>query len=160
MNNNFLVYIKDDICILKLKDRLTMNNSVMLDKFAENSLNDIYDFYLEMSEVTYIDSTFLGLIAKLAVDFKMNKNKKIKLINPSSQVLKGFKDTGIINFLENINGIDFNNINLEQIDKIDFYNIEEKQHFILKMHEILMNLNEKNRIEFEPVVDQMRKVLK
>lgn len=58
MKNNFLVYIKDDICILKLIDRLTMNNSAMLDKFLENHFNNINDFYLEMSEVTYIDLHF------------------------------------------------------------------------------------------------------
>lgn len=97
---------------------------------------------------------------KYLVDFKTIKNKKIKIINPSSQVIKSFTDTGIIYFLENIKGIDFDNINLEKIEEIDFDNIEEKQYFILKMHEILMNLNDKNKIEFKSVVDEMRKVLK
>ena len=37
--------------------------------------------------------------------------------------------------------------------------MKEKSKYILEMHEVLMNLNEKNKITFKPVVDAMKKVI-
>lgn len=84
MKTNFLKYVKDDFYIIKLKDNLNMNNSKILDDFIEKNFENINELIFEMSEIKYMDSTFLGLIAKILVDFKTLKDKKIKIFNLSS----------------------------------------------------------------------------
>lgn len=109
---------------------------------------------LDLSETTYIDSTFLGLIAKYTMIFKNRNDEFLSILRPKEEVLMCLTKTGILKFLIildkdiNVNG------KVIEVDKIDN---EKLAKYILELHTILMNLNEENRKEFEKVVELMKK---
>ena len=113
-----------------------------------------------MSETTYMDSTFLGMIAKIAIELKTKKNKKLVVLNPSQEA-KGFlKQTGITKFIDIINEEEIKSESLKAISLETNDNMNDKSRYILEMHEVLMNLNDENKKVFQSVVDAMKKVVK
>ena len=111
-----------------------------------------------MSQLEYMDSTFLGIVAKLVVDLKTKKSEKFVILNPSLEAQTLLKQTGIDKFCDVINE-DIDLLSIKKIEGEDTSNMQEKSKYILEMHEVLMNLNEKNKITFKPVVDAMKKVI-
>lgn len=109
---------------------------------------------LDLSESEYIDSTFLGLIAKYTMVFKKKNDEFLTILKPTKEILSCLFKTGILKFLIvldkeiNING------KVVEANKID--NQKLAKH-ILDLHIILMNLNEKNKEEFSKVVELMKK---
>ena len=108
----------------------------------------------DLSETTYIDSTFLGLIAKYTMIFKSKSDEFLSILRPSSEVLTCLNKTGILKFLIildkdiNING---------KVVKVDEIDNQKLAKHILELHTVLMNLNEANRKEFGKVVELMKK---
>lgn len=128
---------------------LSQSVSEILDKCESTPI-------LDLSKSEYIDSTFLGLIAKYTMLFKSKNDEFLTILKPTKEVLTCLKKTGILKFLIvldkeiNINGKQV------EIDKID--NRKLAKH-ILELHTILMNLNEENRKEYSRVVELMKKGL-
>ncbi|CAM3100432.1 STAS domain-containing protein [Streptobacillus felis] len=143
--------------IFKICGKATMKNSKVLSDFVDEKINEAKGILFEMSETTYMDSTFLGLVAKYAIDIKMSKGKSLVILNPSDEAFNFLKQTGINKFVEVITKDDIKVT--EEISGEDFSNNLEKSKYILEMHEILMGLNEENEKVFKPVVDAMKKVI-
>lgn len=140
-----------DVDILKIYGKATMKNSQaiadLMDKMNKTPI-------LDLSETTYVDSTFLGLIAKYTMLFKKKNDEFITILKPTEEVLTCLRRTGILKFLIVVDKtlkISGKEVNVENID-----NKKLAKH-ILELHEILMNLNEENRKEFSRVVELMRK---
>ena len=137
-----------------------MKNSKNLSDFIDLNFDEIIDLSFEMSETTYMDSTFLGMIAKIAIELKTKKNKKLVVLNPSQEA-KGFlKQTGITKFIDIINEEEIKSESLKSISLETNDNMNDKSRYILEMHEVLMNLNDENKKVFQSVVDAMKKVVK
>ncbi len=146
--------------IFKILGKATMKNSKNLSYFIDLNFDEIIDLSFEMSETTYMDSTFLGMIAKIAIELKTKKNKKLVVLNPSQEA-KGFlKQTGITKFIDIINEEEIKSESLKAISLETNDNMNDKSRYILEMHEVLMNLNDENKKVFQSVVDAMKKVVK
>lgn len=146
--------------IFKILGKATMKNSKNLSDFIDLNFDEIIDLSFEMSETTYMDSTFLGMIAKIAIELKTKKNKKLVVLNPSQEA-KGFlKQTGITKFIDIINEEEIKSESLKSISLETNDNMNDKSRYILEMHEVLMNLNDENKKVFQSVVDAMKKVVK
>lgn len=158
MNNEFQYINLDGRYIFKIIGKATMKNAKILSDYIDNIFNDIKTLSFEMSQLEYMDSTFLGLVAKLVVDLKTKKFEKFVILNPSLEAQTLLKQTGIDKFCDVINE-DIDLLSIKKIEGEDTSNMKEKSKYILEMHEVLMNLNEKNKITFKPVVDAMKKVI-
>ena len=146
--------------IFKILGKATMKNSKNLSDFIDLNFDEIIDLSFEMSETTYMDSTFLGMIAKIAIELKTKKNKKLVVLNPSQEA-KGFlKQTGITKFIDIINEEEIKSESLKAISLETNDNMNDKSRYILEMHEVLMNLNDENKKVFQSVVDARKKVVK
>ncbi|WP_066900266.1 STAS domain-containing protein [Streptobacillus notomytis] len=156
--DNFLYAKLNDEYIFKICGRATMKNSKIFSDFVDDKINEAQGISFDMSETTYMDSTFLGLVAKYSIDVKMSKGKNLVILNPSEESYTFLKQTGIIKFVDLITKEDLN-IDMN-ISGSDFSDMNEKSKYILEMHEILMKLNEENEKVFKPVVDAMKKVIK
>ena len=150
MNNEFQYINLDGRYIFKIIGKATMKNAKILSDYIDNIFNDIKTLSFEMSQLEYMDSTFLGLVTK--------KSEKFVILNPSLEAQTLLKQTGIDKFCDVINE-DIDLLSIKKIEGEDTSNMKEKSKYILEMHEVLMNLNEKNKITFKPVVDAMKKVI-
>lgn len=151
MSNNVLIAKKDNISIIKILDKATMKNLAEVEKVLDSSSGDIL---IDLSSSSYIDSTFLGLIAKYTMIFKKKNNEYLKLVNPTENILIALKQTGILKFVEIVKDnfeLDFVELLKEDMKK------EDKTTRIIELHEKLIDINEDNRKVFGAVVEQMKK---
>lgn len=143
----------NSVRIIKIKGRATMKISQDVERLLmDNIKTPIIDF----SEVEYLDSTFLGLIAKYTMIYKQKNNEFLTILKPDEKVLQLLRQTGILNFVVIIDKTILINAKPIEISELDS-NISDH---ILELHEILMNLNEDNKKVFGPVVEQMKKGMK
>lgn len=147
--DTIILETRNKIQIISLEGKATMKNVGEVSKILDNvETTPILDF----TKLNYLDSTFLGLIAKYTMIYKSKFGKFLTIVNPSETVEKLLKQTGIYRFLivlnENIT------INGELIE-----NKMASMEQILELHEILASLNEENKKEFGKVIEQMRKVV-
>lgn len=150
--NDILYATLEKYNIVKVCTSATMRNSEQVSELLEKDKITI----LDLSETTYIDSTFLGLIAKYTMKFKNDFNEYISILNPTNEVLTALKQTGILNFVVILNEDII--VNGTKIEKKDFKSSNIAKH-ILEMHEILSDLNEDNKKVFSDVVNKMREVV-
>ncbi len=150
--NDILYATLEKYNIVKVCTSATMRNSEQVSELLEKDKITI----LDLSETTYIDSTFLGLIAKYTMKFKNDFNEYLSILNPTNEVLTALKQTGILNFVVILNEDII--VNGTKIEKKDFKSSNIAKH-ILEMHEILSDLNEENKKVFSDVVNKMREVV-
>lgn len=155
---NYLYTKSNGEYIFKINDKATMKNSKIFSDFLNEIIKDATGISFEMSNLTYMDSTFLGIVAKYAIELKTKKNKVLNILNPSNEAKLLLKQTGILKFVEIINLDQISSYN--KIDGKDFDDKDAKSKYILEMHEVLLNLNEENKEVFTPVVEEMRKAVK
>lgn len=146
---------------IKLIGNSTMRNSKTLEEYLNKILTgEKKDIILDFEECNYMDSTMLGLIAKIALKIKKIWLQEIIAINLDNSTLMSIKSTGIDKLL---NLIESDNINkkdseeLEELENKDFDSKEEKTQHILESHKTLVNLNEENKLIFQNVVNLLEK---
>ena len=101
MEDRFLYSEADDTIFIKIEGNATMKNSKTLsDLLAKIFKGEKKNLVFEMSACNYLDSTFLGLIAKCALEIKKTWNSTLYIMNASNMVLSGLKQTGIDKFVE------------------------------------------------------------
>ena len=150
--NDILYATLEKYNIVKVCESATMRNSEQVSELLEKDKITI----LDLSKTTYIDSTFLGLIAKYTMKFKNDFNEYLSILNPTTEVLTALKQTGILNFVIILNEDII--VNGTKIEKKNFKISHIAKH-ILEMHEILSDLNEDNKKVFSDVVNKMREVV-
>ena len=125
-----------------------------VDKVIDENLSDAV--LIDLSETEYLDSTNLGLLAKIAVYQLENYQSKATILSTEENITQLIINTG----LEQI----FNIINVDNNQTSEWTNIMSKQFddskklskTLLETHEILMNLNDKNKSEFKDVVNLLK----
>ena len=156
--NKYLYGEIENTAFIKAIGNSTMKNSKTASDIIDKLLNgEKKEIILDMSECKYMDSTFLGLIAKYAMEIKMKWNVNLNVLNPTKTVSEGLKQTGIEKFIDIIVSSDVDNVVTEEVKSNDFGSKLEKSKYILDMHKTLMNLNEENKETFKNVVDLMEK---
>ncbi len=159
MEDRFLYSELEDTIFIMIEGNATMKNS----KTLSDLLKQIFDgekknLVFEMSKCNYLDSTFLGLIAKCALEIKKKWSSTLYIMNASNMVMNGLKQTGIDKFIEKLED---ENLDIEatEIEKSDFSERKDKTLYILEMHKTLVDLNDKNKETFKNVVDMIEKDL-
>ena len=120
MEDRFLYSELEDTIFIMIEGNATMKNS----KTLSDLLKQIFDgekknLVFEMSKCNYLDSTFLGLIAKCALEIKKKWSSTLYIMYASNMVMNGLKQTGIDKFIEKLED---ENLDIEatEIEKSDF----------------------------------------
>ncbi|MFP4548311.1 MAG: STAS domain-containing protein [Fidelibacterota bacterium] len=159
MSNGEYKFAKDDDrYFIKLTGDLKYNESGNFASFI-NHLDRNREFkniLVDMTEVDYIDSTNLGLLAKLAqmVIEKYNHRITVLTTNPDITDLLhniGFDDICLL--IEDPETLDMPFENIMGVDEAE----ESMAKVMLEAHRRLMNMNEENKKEFKNVVELLEK---
>lgn len=136
---------------LKLSGHITANICFNLKNFLLNKFNEFdknYNFYLDLTDTEYMDSTFIGLIIGIEKKINLIFGKHLIIINPSETSFKLLKNMGLTKILcfekkEVPKDLLFIKINIEStIDEV------EMKKLVLSTHKDLSNLEE-NKDKFE-----------
>ena len=111
---------KGDLFIIKLGGRLKYSVSSGFEKFLSKLFEEKKrkDILIDLSTVVAIDSTNLGLLAKIAIYSIENFNKKISIISTNDDVNIQLRNMGFDEYfilLHNIHNIDASLIDIPDV---------------------------------------------
>lgn len=158
----FLVDAYSDPICLKIKGRANYLNCGPLNDFfnkitQKNNTTIIVDF----EECTGMDSTFLGLLAGVALEFKKQEKKgAISLFNVNNRNLELIENLGLNRILKvNPDEYKFTAVNNNITNKLQSLGTEDRTtpEAILKAHQNLISTKPSNLYKFQDVVSFLKK---
>lgn len=161
MRDGNVFYAKSGTCyFIKLTGNVRFTISREFDNFIVNELfkdKDFDNIMIDLTEAEYLDSTILGLLARIANLMRVRCNRKVTILsdNPNINFLLdniGFGDVFII--------VEDSSLTTEPLKKISDRPGSgelEQAKVILEAHQLLMNMNEKNNSVFKSLVDALQK---
>lgn len=158
--NNFLYFKYNHTYIIKLKGEVRYTKCTDLEKFINFIFgkNTIENIIIDLKETQYLDSTCLGLLAKMANYLITHKNKKPTIISDRdniNHILRGVGFNKVFHIIKRYphNTDELNRISLDDKDHID----TDMGKMIMEAHEELFKLNQKNKETFKDVVEIFKK---
>ena len=151
-----------DHCYFKLTGELRYTNASGMDDLIEQLFEQeqpaCAQVVVDLNEATFIDSTHIGLLASLARHSQQHRLPKPMLFSTNTeinQLLKGLCLETVFDFVEHPTN---QAVELTPV-QAEWHSDEDKGKMILRAHEALLDLSDKNRREFKPVVELLRKQL-
>lgn len=160
MEGTYLFARRDNCLFFKLIGKLKYTFSSGFDTFLETLIeeDDFTNAVFDLTETDYLDSTNLGLIAKLGEHLLNNHGTRMTIISTKkdiNQILRsvGFDDYFII--------IDDTSRTGEQLEEIPFLGQDEIEtaKVVLDSHKHLISLDERNEKPFQNIVALIEKEL-
>ncbi len=155
--------VAEDIVLLRIVGRGCFLNSRILKDFMENMLEKNYlQFIFDLSECLTMDSTFMGMLAGIAMKLHQKKEGTICLVNPNKQCYRLLSTLGLDQIMEihshfsNPSDIsqDFKGIQSEKS-----YSKKEKLIHAIEAHKNLMKIDSQNKLKFENVINLLERDL-
>jgi len=144
---------RDGHYVLKFVGEVRLTLCSTIDRHLESVLarSEIHDTLIDLTETTTIDSTSLGLIAKLAVKAAERKMPKPTLISTNPDITRILYSMGFDQVFLLLDNIPASEADLEQVPFVQ-ESEEIVRNRILDAHRILIDLNEANRTAFKDLV--------
>ncbi len=131
--------------------RLTLCSS--LDQHLKSVLDRSYiqDILVDLTETDGIDSTTLGLIAKLSIYAEQSHLPKPTIVSPNPDITRVLLTMGFDHIFVLLDSLPQSSSDLEQLPLVK-ESADEIRMRIVEAHRILMNLNESNREAFKDLM--------
>ncbi len=146
---------------IKVNGEGTVRQSNALKQFMFDIIEKFHgikevNFYMDLENCQYVDSTFIGLLLILDKKIRESIKKKLILIQPSGYVLEVIKQMGLEGILHlDLESYDFpanmKGLEVENINKIELALI------MYMSHSQLAQLNTENKQKFETAIDVLKK---
>ncbi|MGM0607298.1 MAG: STAS domain-containing protein [Candidatus Muiribacteriota bacterium] len=165
MKGKILVAQKNNILFLKITGNIVYNDFRGFDIYLSDLFEkkDIKNAVIDLNEAKSIDSTNLGLIAKVAVNIFKKYEKKIILISENDDITRVIESMGFSQIMHIVKSfkcddkLNYNNIVSDMnVDK----NEAEEVNTMLEAHKQLAELTPENRDKFEKVIEFLENELK
>ena len=139
--------------VVKLVGEIRVPICATLDGFIENLFHDtrLNSILIDLSETSVIDSTALGLLAKIAIQSKKRFDQKPLIISTRPDISRVLSTMGFENVFNIVHVAPVKNPRMSEMPNVpcDKGNACDK---VLEAHRILMDMNEHNRETFKDVV--------
>jgi len=150
---------KDGITYIKMVGNLKYTTSSGFDHCVDGLMErGFHSLVIDLSEATYIDSTNLGLIAKLAGTARDSSEIHVSIISPNediNEILRSVRFDQLFTIVEEVPRIE----SLRELDERERDRKEDLQ-MLLEAHKALMDAHEENRPQFKDVVELLEKELR
>lgn len=159
MSEEKILYSKSDQrYFIKLTGNLRFTSGRNFDSLLKVMFKDpdIKDIMIDMTEAEYLDSTMLGLLAKIA-NFMLKKFKrKVTVLSLNKDINYLLDNIGLSDVFIVVESCDYTPETLQKIPDIKGSE-QENALTILDAHRQLVKLNEKNQSVFKDVIDLLEK---
>ncbi len=155
MECRFLYNKNDKNLSIKLVGDIKYSYSNNFSNFIDCVFSSIenHEILIDLTETKYIDSTNLGLLAKIARLQRRKNNKKVTIICNQPNIINILESMGfdmVFILVKNI-AVDYNEC--KEIQAIPDLNDRETAKLMLEAHKELAELNENNRQTFKDVIN-------
>lgn len=149
---------KDDITYIKMVGNLKYTTGSGFDRFVDNLVErGFQNLVIDLSEATYIDSTNLGLIAKLAEESRKDGNKHVSIISTCddiNEILESVRFNRLFTIVKSVEDASEKLCGVQgrEIEDVETCKREDLQ-MLLKAHKALIEAHEDNVPQFKDVVE-------
>jgi len=143
--------------VIKLVGEIRYTMGCSLDDFLNRlfAKGDYTDILVDLTEAISVDSTSLGLLAKIANFMRMRYDRKVTLISTNADINQMLDNVG---FYQVFNICDDRAACVEATQQLPLEEISKPQltRTVYEAHALLSELNERNRDSFKGVVEALR----
>ena len=157
-NDKVLHATRDNVHVLRFIGNIRYTLSPSIDRFLERIFSDSQPagFIVDLTETESIDSTNLGLLARLARRMQMLDNQRVTIVSNRpdiNSVLNSMALDEVFDIVEDTS------LETDAVQEVPQQNIDKQTltRTLIKTHRALMELNEQNRKTFEDVVSALEK---
>ncbi len=156
-NGRILVATVNDVPILKFIGDVRVLMSSALDNYFNSLYNRaILDrMMVDMTETQGIDSTALGLLAKMSIQLRNRFNVRPTIISTNPDITRILKSMSIDLICEIIETVDKQETCFDELNPLQETEDSVRQK-VIEAHQTLMNLSEDNRAEFQDLVSALK----
>jgi anti-anti-sigma factor len=162
MSEGKILYSKDgQRYFLNMSGNLRFTNGREFDNLLNIIFSDpaVEDIMIDMSDADYLDSTILGLLAKIA-NFMIKKfQRKVTILSTNKNINYLLENIGLNDVFIIVESYDYTPETLQKIPNIK-RGERENALTILDAHRQLVSLNEKNKDTFKDVVELLEEETK
>lgn len=148
----------DSFYLIKLSGNLKYTGSGGFDTFVENIFSKIEDkdVFIDLTEALYLDSTNLGIMAKISDAMLTKYEKKTTIISSNPDITTLLTNIGFDDYFTILDECPDTETTLSDISELVTGN-RGMALMMLEAHKSLMELNDKNKSVFSSVVDLLQK---
>jgi len=156
-NGRILVATVNDVPILKFIGDVRVLMSSALDNYFNSLYNRaILDrMMVDMTETQGIDSTALGLLAKMSIQLRNRFNVRPTIISTNPDITRILKSMSIDLICEIIETVDKQETCFDELNPLQETEDSVRQK-VIEAHQTLMSLSENNRAEFQDLVSALK----
>lgn len=159
-SGQILVADHDGIYLIKMVGDVRLNLCIPFDNFIQRifSQDDFYSIIFDYSQTDGLDSTTLGLIAKLAVKSQEIKSIKPAMIGADASIHRLLDVTGITDLCQLMKKTDLDSV-MEEAEPLpdasDANNEDRVRKKVLEAHKVLVSLNDANKESFKDLIQTL-----
>jgi len=151
-----LVAEQDGVHVVKFLGDVRLTLCPSLDQYLDYALQSRHfsNVLIDLTETQGIDSTSLGVLAKLAIRMRKKVTTAPTLVSINDNITRILLSMGFDKVFTLVNSLSDNQLPCEQLDNCSCSE-KEMQDKVLEAHKILMGLNDKNQQEFKSLVEAL-----
>ena len=149
----------DGSFVLKFVGDVRLTLCASLDFHLEKVLGqpDVTDILIDLTQAEGIDSTSLGLIAKLSIKAKQRDLGKPALVSTNPDITRILYTMGFDHIFILLEELPLTVRDLQQLPLVQ-ESVDEMKERIISAHRVLMTLNETNREAFKDLVSTLEAI--
>ncbi len=160
VKDGVLYAFTDKSCIIKLVGAVKYTTvAADFERFIDDLVErkEVNEVLIDMRECTYIDSTDLGILARITVS-QMHKGAPypVLLYKKESDIGAILNDVGFSRVFKMVESLDFQEVQLQEMANSAHPDQLDMAKLMLNAHQMLIDLDEGNREKFSTVVDFMK----
>ena len=157
--SNYFYAFDDNKLFIRIVGKLKYKTSLSFDSFIENLNNhNIDNALIDLSNTDFIDSTNLGLIARIVEIVREKNGNKVTIISNTPDIDRVLKSVGFDNICIIIKKGDYN----QDFEELKNIKSDEKEYakLMLKAYKSLMAISKDNHEIFKDIVSIIEKDIK
>ncbi len=160
MSEGKILYcIKDGVCFLKLAGDIRYTNNTGFEEFIEKLFlhEPPTSVLVDLSDTTSIDSTNLGLLARIARHTMDYSNRPPTLVSTNQDITTLLLSIGFDDVFDLVTTSDAHSAGPGRLESVPAAEVSSSQQVasILSAHRELVALNETNRDVFQNIIDAL-----
>ncbi|HEY0925017.1 STAS domain-containing protein [Rheinheimera pacifica] len=152
----------DNCCYFKLSGELRYTNATGMDDLVERLFRQQMGcnrVVVDLNEASFMDSTYVGLLASLARYCQQQQLPRPTLFSTHAEVNELLFSLCLEQAFDIVQQPTHHNVNMAGVGA-QHYSDQQQGLMILRAHEALIELNDSNKSQFQPVVDLLKQQLK
>ena len=162
-NNSLQIGIRDDVIIIIAEGEIRAGETFALNDYLLPYIEaggGLKKTYLDLSRCEYMDSTFIGFIVALTRKCREKSCDIIRIVNPSEKAKTALRKLATLDEIDVIDAAPVRDIPVFKLaPHRGSFASKKNIELMFEANQALSGLSEENRIEFQALLDELRRVL-